>query len=77
MEQTSRKERRMIFGFISKKKLYEEVNRLYQLNNAEKAYSNEDWHYRCGCANVCNYLCSKFNLPKLALLKPYERNDDE
>ena len=55
----------MMFGLISKKKLYEEVNRLYQLNNAEKAYSNENWHFRCGCANVCNYLCSKFNLPKL------------
>lgn len=55
----------MMFGFISKKKLYKEVNKLYQLNNAEKAYSNKDWYFRCGCANVCNYLQSKFNLPKL------------
>ena len=64
----------MMFGFISKKKLYEEVNRLYQLDHTDKAYSKEDFYFRCGCANVCNYLCSKFNLPKLK--KPKETEDE-
>ena len=70
-----------MFGFISKKKLYEELNMIYQLNNPKKAYSNVGWHFNCGCDSVCNYLCGKFNLPKLKEPKKddeiIERSEDE
>jgi len=60
-----------MLGFVSKKKLYEAIKKVYFANDSSEAQGAtpekrvNDFYYKCGCANVCNYLCAVFKLPNI------------
>lgn len=48
-------------GLISKKKLRDVLLDLRDVkNNTSNAHNAEDFYYRCGNSNACNYILSKF-----------------
>lgn len=67
------KRRKTMFGLISKKKLYKKLEELYFSNHTSKSDGTttgdrkSDYYFNCGCANVCNALCTHFGLPSLNL----------
>lgn len=66
-----------MLGFISKKKLHKKIEELYKANNTEKSNGVNDYYFNCGCANVCNALCSYFGLPKVDKRCESESEDKE
>lgn len=63
-----------MFGLISKKRLTEEIVRLYE--NTSEDYHNlppSEWlyYYCCGIHNALNYLSHKFNLGITEIIKEH------
>ena len=53
-----------MFGFVSKKRLYAEIQRLYKAEDTANAHNEKNLYFRMGCANVCTALCSRLKLPQ-------------
>ena len=64
-----------MFGFISKKKIIEEAVRTYELEDASKAHSPDDFMYRTGNANALNYLCKRLGIDLTEIIRNRRAND--
>ena len=51
-----------MFGFISKKKLVENITEIYLEEDTSKAWSENNLYYRMGNANALNGLCNRLGI---------------